>query len=86
MDNVDFVRCPKCRSLYWNDIPDLEKSEDTKWKCFRCSYGIAIGACVKCKNKNWKMTKGIDPKGGHRPVYRLQCLSCNRVIGFLIHS
>jgi hypothetical protein len=84
--DVTLVKCPKCQSQYWNDIPDLAKIENTKWRCARCGFTIVIGACAKCKAKKWKMTKGIDPLGGQRPFYRILCLACRRVIGFLIVS
>jgi hypothetical protein len=86
MAQVDFVRCPKCQSLHWTDIPNITQRENTRYQCFRCGYRISLGACSACKTKDWLMTKGIEEKGGHRPYYRLKCRSCARVIGLLIGS
>jgi hypothetical protein len=84
--DIKFVRCPKCQSQYWFDIPNPDKPERTHWRCFRCSYQIVLGACAGCMKKEWKMTRGIDPKGGHRPFYRFECQGCKRVLGFLVYS
>jgi hypothetical protein len=86
MEEINFVRCPKCQSLYWFDIPNLVVAENMKWRCFRCSYQMSFGACSKCKTRNWQMTRGIDPKGGHRPMYRFQCRTCGRVVGIMVYS
>jgi len=80
----DLVRCPKCQSLYWSDIPGLDVREETQFRCYRCGYHIKVGACKTCRTRNWLMTKGIEEKGGHRPYYRLKCKTCQRTIGFLI--
>lgn len=83
--DIDFVTCPKCKSKNWNDIPNLEDRNKCKYKCSRCNYLIVLGSCSKCKTENaWIQIKGIEEKGGHRPFYRYQCRSCNRLIGILI--
>jgi hypothetical protein len=86
MSEVSFIKCPRCQCMYWQDIPDVKKHVKDKWKCSRCSYVIVPGPCSGCRTKKWVTTKGIDPKGGHRPYYRLQCRTCGRVIGFLVFS
>lgn len=46
---------------------------------------IDFVSCPKCKTENAGIqTKGIEEKVGHRPFYRYQCKSCNRVTGILI--
>jgi transposase-like protein len=83
--DVEFVACPKCRSKNWNDIPNAENVDRTRYKCLRCGYVFRLGACAACKTPNaWVQTVGIDRKGGHRPMYRYQCRGCGRLIGVLI--
>jgi len=47
---------------------------------------IRIEICKKCMSSSWKLIKGIDEKGGHRPFYRFKCNSCNRIIKIKISS
>jgi hypothetical protein len=86
MPDVDLLRCPKCHSDNWRDIPDSGVQVRTKFACDRCGYLITIGACKKCRAKDWRLMQGIDKdlKGPRRPVYRLQCAGCGRKIGVII--
>ena len=86
METIDFVRCPKCQSQFWSDIPDSGQKGKYKWKCHRCNYLVVISKCAKCKSSDWKMVKGVDPKGGHRPYFRYECQTCKRIIGILLYS
>ena len=85
-NDVTLVRCPKCQCQTWQDIPNVTESMRTRFYCSRCRYTITIGNCSKCKTKNWLMVSGIDEKGPHRPVYRLKCQTCGRMIGVIIDS
>ncbi len=80
----EFVRCPKCHSKNWEDIPNTEDSDKTRFRCNRCQYPIRMGICSKCGIKNWQLIKGIEKKGGHKPYYRFKCRSCDRTVGFLL--
>lgn len=86
MADADPVRCPKCRSLNWRDIPNTADRVRTRFSCDRCSYTITIGACRSCGARQRQSIQGIDRdlKGPRRPVYRLRCGGCGRKIGFVI--
>ena len=82
---VDFVKCPKCLSRNWSDIPDTNNINKTKFKCIRCNYIITLGSCSKCKTVNaWILITGINDKGGQKPFYRFQCKICKRIVGILL--
>ena len=82
---IDFVTCPKCLSKNWNDIPNTDDINKTKFKCIRCNYVITLGSCSKCRTeKAWIQIAGINEKGGQRPYYRFQCKGCKRIIGLLL--
>jgi hypothetical protein len=82
---TEFVTCPRCQCKNWNDIPNLKDISATSFKCNRCAYVIALGACSACKaERSWVLLVGIQEKGSHRPMYRFQCKSCRRIIGLLL--
>lgn len=84
MEDVTLLTCPKCQCKNWQDVPNVVDQVRTQFRCSRCSYTVTLGACSKCRAKAWKMVSGIREGGPHRPVYRLRCDNCSRIIGVVI--
>jgi uncharacterized protein CbrC (UPF0167 family) len=81
---TDFVRCPECRAMIWEDLHSLMEGVDTRFRCIRCGTMIYPGKCRGCSKKKWQRLSHIVEKDGKKPVVRFECLGCSRIIGFLL--
>ena len=84
MDAVDFVRCPKCHSRNWQDIPAVKEGDPIRFGCSRCQHVIRLGACAECHAKQWVRLPDIPEKRGRKPICRFQCAGCERVLGIIM--
>ncbi len=81
---LDFVRCPGCLAMVWEDLHALVKGVPARFRCIRCNHIIKLGNCSVCGNKKWERMPDITEKESKKPVVRFKCGGCKRIIGILL--
>lgn len=81
---MDFVRCPDCKAMVWEDLHALRRGIKTRFRCIRCGHVISLGTCSQCHTKVWSRLSDFVEKKGKKPVVRFECMNCRRIIGILL--
>jgi hypothetical protein len=81
---LDFIRCPDCKAMVWEDLHALKRGVKIRFRCIRCGHVISLGTCSQCHTKAWSRLSDFVEKEGKKPVVRFECKNCRRIIGILL--